>query len=167
MVTQTLSSRQSVTQHLNSDPSSGKVIKAFVIATFIAFCFLLGAIVMSSIAQKQQLESIANSINGYHQQVQISQNALEALERSLQNKFASGEPKQWRFVGLEVREAGVDAYIQIPTPLALTGSEFDAYVRHFVCPEKSDILWHKVRAQQVTIRLYTDIKGFASQTRCA
>ena len=72
----------------------------------------------------------------------------------------------WRFAGIERTNSGVDVYAKIPAKLAVTGREFDHYVRHSVCPKQTDAVWNDVRPSQLNIRLYTEFKNAASNTRC-
>lgn len=163
MSVQTIANKPSLIQHLNNDPGSGKVIKAFAIATFIAFCFLLGVILMSSVMQKQQLDSVAEIVVQSRVAQEVSPRGFEAIEYSLRNQFMTGD---WRFADIKRTNRGVDVYVQIPAKLAVTGSEFDHYVRHSICPKQTDAVWNDVRPSQLNIRLFTDVRSLASNTRC-
>lgn len=98
MSIQTITNKPSLIQHINDDPSSSKVIKAFIIATFIAFCFLLGVILMSNILQKQPLNGMTAVDEQYQINQTISPSGLEAVEYSLRNQFMASD---WRLTGIE------------------------------------------------------------------
>lgn len=126
-------------------------IKQLVTVGFIVFCSLLLQGCMKSAKADFFAKPLAKDIE-------------RAIEHNLQNEFRTGS---WRYIGLTQDGAQINAFIQIPEPLAMSVESIQSYIQKAVCARQNvKNAWSQLSRHRLAIHLYTSNKNKSVYATC-
>lgn len=125
--------------------------KQLVTACLIVFCSLL-------------LQGCMKSAKADFFAKPLAADLQQTIENNLQNEFRTGS---WRYNGLSQEGTQINAFIQIPEPLAMSAENIQVYIQKAVCARQNvKNAWEQLSRHQLAIHLYTSSKNKSVYATC-